>query len=203
MADSLGPYKLQHARLSSTSLFPGVFLNSCPLSRWCHPTISSCYPLRLLPSIFPSIRVFSNELALWLRLVGVFILFTPSVDWIRSADVMHGNLLYSKCTDLNVESESRSVEYDSVTPWTPWNSPDQNTGVGRLSLLQGIFPTQGSNRGLLHCRRILSQLSYQGSPLMKHPCSIYSIISFKPMLISHLKKLASEQNNIWEKGLLY
>ena len=41
----------------------------------------------------------------------------------------------------------------------------QNTGVGNLSLLQGIFPTQESNRGLLHCRWILYQLSYQGSPV--------------------------------------
>ena len=42
----------------------------------------------------------------------------------------------------------------------------KNTGVGNLSLLQGIFPTQESNWGLLHCRRIsqLYQLSYQGSP---------------------------------------
>ena len=39
----------------------------------------------------------------------------------------------------------------------------KNTGVGSLSLLQGIFPTQESNQGLLHCRRILYQLSYQGS----------------------------------------
>ena len=41
----------------------------------------------------------------------------------------------------------------------PWDSPGQNTGVGSLSLLQGIFPTQGSNPGLPHCRRILYQLS--------------------------------------------
>ena len=47
---------------------------------------------------------------------------------------------------------------------TPWNSPSQNTGVGSLSLLQGIFPTQGSNPGLLHCR-ILYQLTYQGNQL--------------------------------------
>ena len=40
----------------------------------------------------------------------------------------------------------------------------KNTGVGSLSLLQGIFPTQESTRGLLHCRRILYQMSYQGSP---------------------------------------
>ena len=53
-----------------------------------------------------------------------------------------------------------------VTPWiySPWNSAGQNTGVGSLSLLQGIFPTQGSNPGLLQCRRILYSLSHQGSP---------------------------------------
>ena len=44
---------------------------------------------------------------------------------------------------------------------SPWNSPGQNTGVGiSLSLLQGIFPTQGSNPGLPHCRQILYQVSY-------------------------------------------
>ena len=47
---------------------------------------------------------------------------------------------------------------------SPWNSPGQNTGVDSLSLLQGIFPIQGSNPGLLHCGQILYQLSYQGSP---------------------------------------
>ena len=46
---------------------------------------------------------------------------------------------------------------------TPWTSPGQNTGMGSLSLLQGIFQTQGLNQGLLHCRWILYQLSYQGS----------------------------------------
>ena len=48
--------------------------------------------------------------------------------------------------------------------YSPWNSPGQNTGVGCHFLLQGIFPTQGSNPGLLHCRRILYQLSHQGNP---------------------------------------
>ena len=65
------------------------------------------------------------------------------------------------------ESESRSVMCNSLWPrglYSPWNSPGQNTGVGSLSLLQGIFPTQGSNPGLLHCRRILYQLSHKGSP---------------------------------------
>ena len=50
-----------------SSLSPGVCSNSCPLSWWCHSTISSCLPLLLLPSIFSSIRVFSNESALHIR----------------------------------------------------------------------------------------------------------------------------------------
>ena len=51
---------------------------------------------------------------------------------------------------------------DSLQPhilYSPWNSLGQNTGVGSLSLLEGIFPTQGLNQGLLHCRQILYQLS--------------------------------------------
>ena len=44
------------------------------------------------------------------------------------------------------------------------DSPGKNTGVGSLSLLRRIFPTQGSNPGLLHCRWILYQLSCEGSP---------------------------------------
>ena len=55
----------------------------------------------------------------------------------------------------------------SSSPWlySPWNSPGQNTGAGSLSLLQGIFPTQGSNPDLPHCRQILCQLSHKGNPL--------------------------------------
>ena len=72
----------------------------------------------------------------------------------------------------NHESESCSVMSDSLWPhglYSLWNSPGQNTGVGSLSLLQGIFPTQGSNLGLLHCRQILYRLSHQGSPKYSDP----------------------------------
>ena len=61
ISDFLRPRGLQHARPPCPSPTPGAYSNSCPLSRWCHPTISSSSPLFLLPSIFPSIRVFSNE----------------------------------------------------------------------------------------------------------------------------------------------
>ena len=65
------------------------------------------------------------------------------------------------------ESESHSVVSDSL--WThglysSWNSPGQNAKVGSLSLLQWIFPTQGSIPDLPHCRQILYQLSHKGSP---------------------------------------
>ena len=76
------------------------------------------------------------------------------------------------------ESERHSVMSNSLRPHelhSPWNSPDQNTRVGSLSLLQEIFPTQGSNPGLLQCRQILYPLSHKGSPRIldwvAYPCS--------------------------------
>ena len=64
------------------------------------------------------------------------------------------------------ESESHSVVSDSLRPhglYSPWNSPGQNTGASSFSLLQGIFPSQGLNPGLVHCRQILYQLSHKAS----------------------------------------
>ena len=68
---------------------------------------------------------------------------------------------------LKVKVKCHSVVSNSFWPhglYNPWNSPGQNTGVGSFSLLQGIFPTQGLNPGLPHCRQILYQLSHKGSP---------------------------------------
>ena len=65
------------------------------------------------------------------------------------------------------ERESHSVVSNSLWPhglYNPWHSPGQNTGVGSLSILLGIFSTLGLNPGLPHCRWILYQLSHQGSP---------------------------------------
>ena len=67
MSSSLWPHGLQHDRLPCPSI-PRASSNSCPSSRWCHPTISIlCCPLPLLPSIFPSIRVFSKESVIRIR----------------------------------------------------------------------------------------------------------------------------------------
>ena len=89
-----------------------------------------------------------------------------------------------------VKSESCSVLSDSLRPHgvlSPWNSPGTNTGVGSLSCLQGIFPTQGLNPGLPHCRQILYQLSHQGSP--RNPAGS-SLNSTSPRLDSSLFPLA-------------
>ena len=75
----------------------------------------------------------------------------------------------SACTHRqgDYESQRHSVMSNSLPPhglYRPWSPPGQNSGVGSLFLLQGIFPTQESNRDLLPCRLILYQLSHQGSP---------------------------------------
>ena len=68
VSDSLWPHGLQQSRPPCPSPTPGAYSNSCPLSRWWHPTVlSSVVPFLLQPSIFPSIRVFSNESVLHIR----------------------------------------------------------------------------------------------------------------------------------------
>ena len=73
---------------------------------------------------------------------------------------------YMVCIFEQWVSESCSVVSDSLQPHglhSPWNSPGHNTGVGSCSLLQGIFPAQGSNPSLVHCGWILYQLSHRQS----------------------------------------
>ena len=74
---------------------------------------------------------------------------------------------WTQLSDYESESESHAVVSNSLQPhglYSPWNSPGQNTGVGSLSLLQWIFPTQESNQALLHCGQILYQVIYQEIP---------------------------------------
>ena len=67
VSDYLPPHGLQHSRLPCLSPTPRAYSNSCPLSQWVSNHLILCLPLLLLPSIFPSIRVFSNESALHIR----------------------------------------------------------------------------------------------------------------------------------------
>ena len=98
----------------------------------------------------------------------------------------HRNLL----EEVERESKSRSVVSNSLQThglYNPWNSPDQNIGVGSHSFLQGIFPPQGSNPGLWHCRQILNQMSHQESPEVK--------VGY--MAIVHLKILRNCQTDFF------
>ena len=67
MSDSLWPHGLRHARPPCPSPTPRAYSNSCPLTQWCHPTISSSVSPSPPPWVFPSIRVFSNESVLRIR----------------------------------------------------------------------------------------------------------------------------------------
>ena len=94
-------------------------------------------------------------------------------------------------------SGSHSVVSDSLQPhglYSPWNAPGQNTGVGSLSLLQGIFPIQASNLGLLYFRRILYQLSHKGSPCWKEmfPPKVSKFQSDSDLLKNHPSKFERE-----------
>ena len=87
----------------------------------------------------------------------VFLYMSITVEKLRNIEIL--------CTSESCSRVCRTLcnpmDYGILRPW---NSPGQNTGVGSLSLLQGILPTQGSNLGLPNCRQILYQLSHKGSP---------------------------------------
>ena len=87
--------------------------------------------------------------------------------WLNNLFRILSHALYSWCCAKLLQSCPRLF----VTTWTvarqaplSWDSLGKNTGVGCHFLLQGIFPTQGSNLDLLHCRQTLYCLSHQGSP---------------------------------------
>ena len=87
----------------------------------------------------------------------------------------HAHVLWMHYNQCKVE-----VVQSRPTLCSPWKSPGQNTGVGSHSLLQGIFPTQRSNPGLLHCRQILYQLSHKGRPSIEGDVFNGSILRSAP-----------------------
>ena len=93
-----------------------------------------------------------------------------------------------------IEPRSPTLQVDSL-PSEPPGNPN-NTGVGNLSLCQVIFPTQESNQSLLHCRQILYQLSYQGSPQWD------SSVEFSHSIVSNSLGDSSSQFRIPGLGIL-
>ena len=93
----------------------------------------------------------------------------------------------SEATPVTQAAQSCSTFLWHHGLYSPWNSPGQNSGVGSLSLLQGIFPTtQGSNRGLLHCKQILYQLSHKESLVCIYSNHIYLHIWFISTIYIHM-----------------
>ena len=88
-------------------------------------------------------------------------LFDP-MDYIVHGILQAKILEWVAFPNPGIKPKSPTLQVDSL-PGEPQGKP-KNAGVGILSLLQWIFPTQELNQGLLHCRWILYQLSYEGSP---------------------------------------
>ena len=100
-------------------------------------------------------------------MVNILSTMSCKVCWVKSSFLRKWTTIERNRIENTLESKSRSVMSDSLWPhglYSARNSPGQSTGVGSRSLLQGIFPTQGSNPGLPHCRQTLYQLSHKGSP---------------------------------------
>ena len=94
---------------------------------------------------------------IWHLLKDLFLEFSRPEYWSGLPFPSPGDL-----PNPGIEPRSPTLQADS-SPAEPQGKPE-NTGVGSLSFLQRIFPTQGSNLGLLHCRQILYCLSHQGHP---------------------------------------
>ena len=126
-----------------------------------------------------------------------FALHPLSFSWLK-----HKNISWAIRRHLEAvraEVKSLSCVRLFVTPWTvparllyPWDFPGKITGVGCHFLLQGIFPTQGLNLGLLHCRQTLYRLSHKGNmrQLYHHEATLSALVC--SLLTSlELEKLAS------------
>ena len=104
------------------------------------------------------------------------------------------------------QHECRSVVSDYLQPHglhSSCNSPGQNSGMCSLSLLQGIFPTQGSNPGLLHCSQILYQLSHKGSPrILEWVAYSFSSRSSQPRSQTGVSCIAGRFFTNWAEGSL-
>ena len=112
VSDSLWSYGVQHARPPCASPTPEACSDSCPSSWWCLPTISfPCHPLLLLPSIFPSIRIFSNESVIcvrWPKYCSFSFSISPSNE--------HPGLISFRMDWLDLLAVPRDSQESSPTP---------------------------------------------------------------------------------------
>ena len=116
VSDSLRPHELQHARPSCPLPTPGAHPNLCPLSQWCHPTISSSVvPFSSCPQSFPTRGLFkwdssSHQVAKVLE----FQLQHQSFQWTPRTDLLQGGLVGSPCSPRDSQESSPTPQFKSI-----------------------------------------------------------------------------------------
>ena len=112
------------------------------------------------------------------------------------------SLLQGDLPNPGIKPRSLALQVDSLSA-EPQGKP-KNTGVDRLSLLQGIFPTQESNWNLLHCRQIFYQLSHKGSPrILEWIAYPFSSRSLQPRNWTGISCIAGRFFTNWAEGSSY
>ena len=149
----------------------------------CHPVKKPKYPnggpLDLTwsaPPTITSLVIFTPRFpfglstpASWVFLLYIEFTACPCLQAFEQSILSSWNILLQDTHMAHTPSSFESPSVMSYCSWpqglySPWNSPGQNIGVGSLSFLLGIFPSQQLNPGLPHCRQILYQLSHKRSP---------------------------------------
>ena len=115
MCDSLWPHGLQHTRLPYLSLSPRACSNSCPLSRWCHPTVSSsvttfssCYQSFPILGLFQWVSS-SHQVAKLVKLQH------QSFQWIFRTDLLWDWLVWSPCSSRDSQESSPTSQFESIS----------------------------------------------------------------------------------------
>ena len=182
MFDCLCPHGLQHTRLPCPSLSPRVFSNSCPLSGWCHPTISSSIiPFSSCPQSFPVSGSFptSRLFASGGWSTGALASVNPSNKY--SGLEIELNLLNSDSTSIHQQDRGQWSCADALCQAAPF--PDQGPQV--LSLLslssEGISYFTKENASVF----ILPPAYFTSDPNLPEPC----YVSFPPSLLTQWEGL--------------
>ena len=181
VSDSLRPHESQHARPPCPSPIPGVHWDSRPSSQWCHPAISSS----VIP--FPSCPNPSQHQSLfqWVNSLHEVANRHTQKKHLKKISIKMKKLkmgiegMSSTCAVLSCSVTSDPLQahglYSLSGSSVPGDSPGKKSGAGCQALLQGIFPNQGLNPGLLHCRQILYSLSHHERPrILEWAASLFS-----------------------------
>ena len=180
MSDSLRLHGLQHTRCPRSPPNPKICTNSCPSSWWCSPTLLSPSPSTFNLSRHQGLFQWVISSHQWPQYWGVSFSINPPneyselitfrIEWfelLAVQETLKSLLQHHSLKASILHSAFCMVQLShpyTTTRKIKCNSPGQNTGVGSLSLLQDIFPTQELNPGLPHCRWILYQLRKKGRP---------------------------------------